>query len=98
MNKYTGLLGLAAASRSIVIGETIIKTIRNGQCKYVVIANDASDNTKKRFIDKCTYYHVMYGFIESSEELSIAVGKNNIKAIGITNQGFAKKMNEILKG
>ncbi|MDQ0361676.1 L7Ae/L30e/S12e/Gadd45 family ribosomal protein [Breznakia pachnodae] len=98
MNSQYGIFGLAAASRKISIGETLIKEIRAGRCKYVVIAEDASDNTKKRITDKCTYYHVKYGFIESSEELSNAVGKHNIKAVGILDQGFAKKISEILKG
>ena len=98
MNSQYGIFGLAAASRNVSIGETLVKEIRSRRCKYVVIADNASDNTKKRLIDKCTYYHVKYGFIESSEILSNAIGKSNIKAVGILDYGFAKKIEEILKG
>lgn len=98
MNSINGILGLASASRNISIGETLLKEVRSGRCKYVIIANDASANTQKRLIDKCTYYHVQYGFVESSEALSRAVGKYNIKAVGILDQGFAKRIKEHMKG
>ena len=42
--KYLNLLGLA---KGIVSGETLIKSIAANETKLVVIANDASVNTKK---------------------------------------------------
>lgn len=98
MNKIEGILGLAAASRNISIGETVVKEIRTKKCKFVVIAEDASTNTKKRLMNKCEYYQVEYGFIESSEVLSKAVGKNNVKTVGILDDGFANKIKISLKG
>ena len=85
MNNFLNLLGLASRARKIVTGETLIKKIRTNAIHLVIIASDASDNTKKKFIDKCT---------SSREELSSAIGKNNRVALGIQDAGFAKSLKE----
>mgnify|MGYP002230119271 CR=1 FL=1 len=46
--KYLNLLGLANVAKGIVSGETLIKSIAANETKLVVIANDASANTKKK--------------------------------------------------
>ena len=48
MNKqYLNILGLANAARKIVTGETLIKKIRAKKVSLVLIAENASENTKK---------------------------------------------------
>ena len=68
MNNFLSLLGLASRARKIVTGETLIKKIRTNAIYLVIIASDASDNTKKKFIDKCTSYNVDYIVTSSREE------------------------------
>ena len=88
------LLSPAAGSASIMI-----KSIAANETKLVVIANDASANTKKKITDKCHFYHVDYFIVdENIETISKAVGKNNRVALGIINQGFAKKIKELIGG
>lgn len=85
------LLGLASRAKKCVTGEDIIiKNIRNNQAKLVLVANDASDNTKKRYKDKCEFYKVPCFFISDIERLSLALGKHNRVAVGICDTGFAK--------
>ena len=48
--KYLNLLGLANVAKGIVSGETLIKSIAANETKLVVIANDASANTKKKLL------------------------------------------------
>lgn len=48
MNNYLNTLGLAARARKIVTGETLITKIRSNEVEFVIIASDASDNTKKK--------------------------------------------------
>ena len=89
--KYLNLLGLANVAKGIVSGETLIKSIAANETKLVVIANDASA--------KCHFYHVDYFIVdENIETISKAVGKNNRVALGIINQGFAKKIKELIGG
>ena len=61
LNKQVAsLLGLAMRARKLATGESALKAVQSQQARLVLIATDASDNTKKKYIDKCTYYHVDY--------------------------------------
>ncbi len=57
----------------------------------VIIAKDASDNTKKRIVNACNYYHI--GFITSnisSEELAQRTGRSSAAAVCATfDPGFS---------
>lgn len=100
MNKqYLNILGLANAARKIVTGETLIKKIRAKKVSLVLIAENASENTKKKITDKCHYYDIPYYIMdEDSDVLGNAIGKENRVAIGIADRGFAKKLIEIKGG
>ena len=93
MNNYLNTLGLAARARKIVTGETLITKIRSNEVEFVIIASDASDNTKKKITDK-----VEYVIACTIEELSSAIGKKNRVALGIQYTGFAKILKEKIGG
>ena len=58
-NKVLSLLGLAMRGRNLVSGEfQTLEAIKNGSAMLVIIAEDASANTKKLFTDKCSFYGV----------------------------------------
>ncbi|MGN1391510.1 MAG: L7Ae/L30e/S12e/Gadd45 family ribosomal protein, partial [Sharpea porci] len=59
-----------------------------------IIASDASENTKKKFIDKCQFYHVDYLILEDSTHLSNAIGKSNRMVFGITDRGFSNTLKD----
>lgn len=92
------MLGLARRARKLVSGDTLLKSIQNKSAKLVIIADDASENTKKKYIDKCTFYHVPYVMVESVANLSQAIGEYNKVAVAITDEGFAQKLQSYLKG
>lgn len=98
MNKsYLNLLGIAYRARKCTLGEDlIIKDIQNKKAKIVLIANDISDKTKKKMIDKCTTYEVDYIVVDDRETLGQAMGKSGRVAIAITDYGFAKKFRTLL--
>lgn len=82
-------LGLAFRAQKLHYGTTnVIKSIQKQEATLVIIANDASDNTKKKIIDKCTYYNVDYKIEYQSHEISHAIGKKNIMVISILDSGF----------
>lgn len=62
----------------------------------MLIANDISDKTKKKLIDKCTTYKVDYKQVDNRSILGQAMGKSDRVAVAITDQGFAKKFRELL--
>lgn len=91
MNSFLQLLGLANRARKCLTGEdTILNAIRNQRVYLVIVASDASPNTKKLYSDKCTYYNVPYLEVGTVDQLSQAIGRFNRVAIGISDQGFAK--------
>lgn len=89
-------LGLAFRARKITVGtEMSIQALRNGQVFLMILATDASDLTKKKVYDKSKTYHVEVIESLSSIEISQAIGKKDIKVIGITDKGFSQLlMNE----
>lgn len=91
MNDWLKHLGLAHRAGKVVTGEdNIIYHIRARKVELVIVASDASDNTKKKYFDKCAFYGIQcieYGMIQ---DVSHAIGKANRVAVGITDAGFAK--------
>lgn len=98
MNNCLNTLGLAARARKVVTGETLIAKIRSNEVQFVIIASDASDNSKKKITDKCTSYKIDYVITSSIDELSSAIGKKNRVAVGIQDAGFAKILKEKIGG
>ncbi len=97
MSNLNGLLGLAVRARKIASGDSVLKSIQNKNAKLVLICEDTGNNTKKKIVDKCTYYKVPYEFIDSVV-LNQAIGEYNKKAVAILDEGFAKKLQTCLKG
>lgn len=98
MDKVYGTLGIAMRARKLSMGDAVLDDIRNKKAKLVIIAADASDNTKKKITDKCQFYDVEYVFIENSMLLNQAIGKTNRMAVAVIEEGFAKSIKTCLKG
>lgn len=92
------LLGLCARARKLSSGSILINDIRAKKVWFVMIAEDASDNTKKKITDKCQYYCIDYVICGNIDDLSQSVGKENRVALGIKDKGFANKIKSKLGG
>ena len=92
------LLGLCARARKLSYGSQLIEDIRKKKVFYVIICEDASDNTKKKLTDKCHFYQIDYIISLVSDDLSLAIGKDNRVAVGIMEKGFADKIKSKLGG
>ncbi len=98
-NKVFSLLGFASKSGNIASGDnTVLNEIRKGSVYLVIIAGDASANTKKKFTDKSNSYGIESIIFSNSQELSRAIGKQNRTVIAIKEDNFAKKIKELLGG
>ncbi|SHJ44403.1 L7Ae/L30e/S12e/Gadd45 family ribosomal protein [Tepidibacter formicigenes] len=98
-NKILSLLGLALKSGNLVSGDdTTLKELKKNKIKLVVIAQDASDNTKKLFIDKSRFRNVEYALFATKEELGKSIGKSSRAVIGIKDKNFANKIKELIGG
>lgn len=96
-NKIYSLLGLATRSRRVDSGEFMTeKAVKSGSAHLVIVADDASDNTKKEFSNMCNYYHVPVYFYGTKEELGHAMGKEMRASLAVTDEGFSKSLVKLL--
>ena len=73
------------------------KSVKSGTAKLVIVADDASDNTKKEFRDMCTFYKVPCYFFGTKEELGKSMGKEIRASLSITDDGFAGSIIKLLQ-
>lgn len=91
-------MGLAARGRNLTSGEAqVLDAIRTGEALLVVVAQDASDNTKKLFSDKCSFYEVPVKIWGDMESIGHAIGKQSRASVAILEPGFAKKLMELIE-
>jgi len=95
-NKIYSMLGLAQRAGRLVSGEFATeKSIKEGTACLVVIASDASDNTKKKFTNSCEFYKVAKVILGTKEELGHAIGKDIRSSLSVTDEGFAKSLSKM---
>ncbi|HLS99911.1 MAG TPA: ribosomal L7Ae/L30e/S12e/Gadd45 family protein [Acholeplasma sp.] len=85
-----GALGLAYRAKKTVLGtDEVVASLQKGELYLVLLANDAGPNTKKKISDKTKTYQVELNEQFSSLELNKALGRENVKVIGIKDKGFS---------
>lgn len=98
MDRIYSLIGLAMRARKVVSGEELLEAIRKRKVSLVIVSGDASENTKKRYSDKCSFYGVDLIMVDSSVKLNQAIGKTNRMAVGICDEGLKKSIMKCWKG
>lgn len=89
--KAFNLIGLATKAGKVVSGEfSTEKAVKDGSAGIVIISEEASDNTRKRFTNMCTYYQVPIYFFGKKDELGHAMGKEYRASLAVLDQGFAE--------
>ena len=87
------MLGLATKAGKVVSGEfSTEKSIKRGTAYVVLVSEDASDNTKKLFSNKCEFYKVPRYFFGTKEKLGHAIGKAMRTSLAVTDENFAKSI------
>ena len=97
-NKIFSLIGLATRARRTVSGEfSTEKAVKDGSAFLVIVAADASDNTKKKFKNMCEFYQVPISFYGQKEELGHAMGKEQRSSMAVLDEGFANAVKQKLE-
>lgn len=97
MNKTYSMISLANKAGKLVSGEDAVRnSIRSGKVKLAILAEDASDNTKKRFINSAAFYNIALVTWGLKEELGSCIGKSERSVMGITDENFSKSLKEKL--
>ena len=97
-DKVLSLISLATKAGRCASGEFMTEgQTKSGRASLVVVAEDASDNTKKLFFNKCKYYKIPCFVYGSKQELGEATGNDSRASIAITDRGFSETINRLLE-
>ena len=97
-DKVLSLIGLAMKAGRCISGEMMTENeTKAGKAKLVVVASDASENTKKKFRDMCKFYRVPICFYGDKDTLGHAMGKEFRASLAILDKGFADGIRKELK-
>jgi ribosomal protein L7Ae-like RNA K-turn-binding protein len=90
-NKVYGMIGMAMKAGRVASGEFATeKAVKSGKAALVIVAEAASENTKKKFRNMCDYYEVPIRFLGQKEELGHAIGKEFRASLAVLDAGLAK--------
>ena len=93
VNKVYSMIGLAEKAGSVVSGEfSTEKAIKNRKACLVILASDASGNTRKHFLDMCAYRNIPICIYGDKDALGHAIGKGMRVSLAITKQGLADEV------
>lgn len=91
--KIYSLIGLAKRAGFVQSGEfSCEKAVKEGKAKLVIIAGDASDNTKKKFTNMCSYYKTDCVCFGIKDDLGHSLGNEFRASAAITDSGLADKI------
>ena len=98
LNKSLSLLSLATKAGKTKSGEFLTeKAVKEGDAYLVIVAADASDNTRKRFQNMCDFYKVPIYFYGDKDTLGHAMGKEERSSVAVTDGGFAQSIQKLLE-
>lgn len=90
-NNLSSFIGLMQKAGALSSGEVAVEIdIKKKKSKLVIIAEDASENTKKKFTDMAKYRNIKYVYFQTKEVLGMYLGKSERSVLSINNEGFAK--------
>ena len=97
-DKIYSFLGLATRAGKVVSGDdSTLLDLKKGNIKLIIVAEDASENTKKLFKDKASYRNIPYVYFSNKLQLGYAIGKAPRAALGIKDTNFANKILELME-
>ena len=89
-DKVRSMVGLATRAGKAASGEfSTEKAVKRGKAVLVLVAGDASENTKKMFTNMCAFYKVPLRIYGTKETLGRAMGKEYRASIALLDRGFA---------
>ncbi len=96
MHKFYSLLGLCKKAGKLAGGEAAAEeAVRGKTALLLIVAEDASKNTKKKFHNSAKYYQIPIVEYGTKQQLGRAVGEEVRAVFAVTEAGFAKKLEQI---
>ncbi|OQX93293.1 MAG: hypothetical protein B6I17_03230 [Tenericutes bacterium 4572_104] len=97
-DKVLQYLGLCRRANKLVMGESfVVEKIKNKKTYLVFLAKDAGYRTTKKIRDKTKFYNIKLIEEFNTIEINKAIGRKNIKVIGIIDNEFYKMIEKQLE-
>lgn len=91
LDRQLSMVSLAMKAGKVLSGEfSVEKGLKEGQVVLCIVAEDASDNTKKKFRNMCNYRSIDIIVLSDKEQLGRTIGRQQRATLGITDEGFKK--------
>ena len=91
MNSLYSFLGLMQRAGKLTTGDDGVEIdIKKEKSELVIIAADASDNTKKRFINMCENRKIKYIVFGEKSEIGNSIGKSARSVLSVKDKNFAE--------
>lgn len=95
-NRILSMLGLCTKAGRIKSGAFATSdAVKTYKAFLVIIAEDASDNTKKEFTNMCSFYETPCWEYGTKENLGRAIGKEERSVVAVCDEGFANSLIKI---
>lgn len=84
------MIGMATKAGKTLSGEfSTEKAIKSGIARLVIVAEDASDNTKKKFRNMCEYRNIPMYIYGDKESLGLSSGNDMRASLAVVDDGLA---------
>ena len=91
--KTRSMLSLSQRAGKLASGERGCEmALQNGEAALIIIACDASDNTKKKFIQKAFHYEVKCLELGTKQEIGSAIGKDGAAVAAFKDLNMAEQV------
>ena len=95
-NKFFSMLSLCQRAGRLVSGELPCENaVKSGKAKLLIIAEDASANTKKKFENAAFAHKIECIVMGNKIELGQTIGKDMRSSVAITDEGFAQQLKKL---
>jgi ribosomal protein L7Ae-like RNA K-turn-binding protein len=91
------MIGIGKKAGFIVSGETgCVQAIKKSKCKLMILASDASDNTKDKFMSLCNKNNIKLITIGSKTDLGSAIGKSLTSTVVVVDDRFSSTLLDVI--
>ena len=97
ISRAYNMISLAKKAGKIRSGEfQALEAVEKNKAKLLILAEDASDNTKKRFSDKCSHRSIPLMVFGTREKLGKVTGTGERSSVAVTDEGFADALTRLI--
>ena len=92
-DKAIQMMSMAAKAGKIVSGEfSVEKAVKEGKAHIVIVSEEASKNTVKKFSNMCFFYKVPMYIYGTKDSLGHNIGREARASVAILDEGFANSI------